>query len=258
MAMTKTKEEIDALREGGHLLSKALAAAVEAAKPGVNIRAVNAVAEKVIRAGGGVPSFLGYKSDPKDPPFPSTLCISVNEEIVHGIGTRDVILKEGDIVGLDIGLWYKELCTDMAVTVPIGKVTEEETKLMQVTREACLAGANAATVGGTIRDISAAVENYVKPHGYGIVRSLVGHGVGHKVHEAPHVPNFVDARYPKVPIQDGMCLAIEPMLGLGTWKVKTADDGWTIVMADGKKGAHFEVTIAVTDAGVEILTPLPV
>jgi len=186
------------------------------------------------------------------------MCISRNEEIVHGRGDREVVLEEGDVLGLDIGCWYEELCTDMAVTVPVGKISDEAKKLIEVTRESCLKGVHAAKVGGMISDIGVAVENYVKPHGYGIVRSLVGHGVGHKVHEAPHVPNFVSAEYPKVKIQDGMCLAIEPMLGLGTWKVKTADDGWTVVMADGKIGAHFELTIAVTEDGMEILTPWPV
>lgn len=259
MSLTKTKTEIDAMREGGALLSRALAAAVEAVRPGVTLPELDAVAERVIREGGGEPSFKGYRSHPEDEPFPSAMCISVNEEIVHGRGDRSVALKEGDIVGLDIGLWYQGLCTDMAVTVPVGSVSEEALKLMAVTREACLAGTNAVRVGGLVSDVAKAVEAVVQPHGYGIVRSLVGHGVGHKVHEAPHVPNYVDKRYPNVAVEDGMCLAIEPMLGLGTWEVKTADDGWTVVMADGKLGAHFEVTLAVTkEGGVEILTPLPV
>ena len=258
MAMTKTKDEISKLRDGGHLLSRALKAAVDAVRPGVTMKELDAIAEREIRAGGGTPSFKGYKTSPEDEPFPSTMCISVNEEVVHGRGDREIVLNEGDIVGLDIGCWYEGLCTDMAVTVPVGSVSAEATKLMEVTRASCLAGVEAAKVGGSVKDISAAVENYVKPHGYGIVRALVGHGVGHKVHEAPHVPNFVDPKYPKIAIEDGMCLAIEPMLGLGGWKVKTAPDGWTIAMSDGKLGAHFEVTIAITKDGMEILTPLPV
>lgn len=258
MAMTKTTDEIGKMRDGGHLLSRALAAAAHAVRPGIAMRELDAIAERVIRDGGGTPSFRGYKTRPEDEPFPSTMCISVNDEIVHGRGDRDIIMKQGDIVGLDIGCWYEGLCTDMAVTVPVGVVSEEAVKLMRVTRESCMAGVAAAKVGGSVKDISAAVENHVKPYGYGIVQALVGHGVGHKVHEPPHVPNFLDLKYPKVEILDGMCLAIEPMLGLGTWKVKTAPDGWTIVMADGQIGAHFEVTIAITNAGVEILTPLPV
>jgi len=258
MAMTKSTKEIGKMRDGGHLLSRALKAAVDAVAPGVTLRALDEIAEREIRAGGGTPSFKGYVSHPGDTPFPSTMCISVNEEVVHGLGNRELALKEGDIVGLDIGCWYEGLCTDMAVTVPVGRVSAEATKLMGVTRAACLAGVEAAKVGGLVKDISAAVEEHVKPHGYGIVRALVGHGVGHQVHEAPHVPNFVDPKYPKVEILDGMCLAIEPMVGLGSWKVKTAPDGWTIQMADGKLAAHFEVTIAITKSGVEILTPLPV
>ncbi len=259
MALTKTAEEIAKMREGGALLSRALKAAVDTVRPGVAVRELDRAAERVIRDGGGEPSFLGYKPSPEDAPFPSTLCVSINEEVVHGPGNRDVKLKQGNIVGFDIGCWYQGLCTDMAVTVPVGKVSPELQELMRVTRESMMAGVKAAKVGGMISDISAAVENHIKPHGYGIVRALVGHGVGHKVHEAPHVPNFVDKRYPKVKIQDGMCLAIEPMVGLGgDWHVKTAPDGWTIVMADGKSSAHFEVTIVVTQAGTEILTPLPV
>jgi methionyl aminopeptidase len=258
MALTKTKTEIEAMREGGALLSRALAAVVAAVRPGVTLPELDAIATRVIVEGGGEPSFKGYKSHPNDKPFSSTMCISVNEEVVHGRGDRPIALTEGDVVGFDIGLWYRGLCTDMAVTVPVGRVSEEAAKLMAVTREACLAGANALKVGGEIKDVARAVEAVVDPHGYGIVRALVGHGVGHKVHEAPHVPNYVDPKYPKVEVVDGMCLAVEPMVGLGSWEVETAEDGWTVLMKDRKIGAHFEVTVAVTKEGVEILTPLPV
>ncbi|OGL99016.1 type I methionyl aminopeptidase [Candidatus Uhrbacteria bacterium RIFOXYB2_FULL_57_15] len=258
MALTKTKNEIDSMREGGHLLSRALKAACDAVRPGVTLSDIDAVAEQVIREGGGEPSFKGYKSHADDEPFPTTLCISVNEEVVHGRGDRPIVLKEGDIVGLDIGLWYNGLCTDMAATVPVGHVSEEAAKLIAVTREACLAGANVVHVGGLVSDVAKAVESVVEPHGYGIVRALVGHGVGHKVHEGPHIPNYSDHRYPRVEIVEGMCLAIEPMIGLGTWDVETAEDGWTVVMKDRKLAAHFEVTIVVTKDGIEVLTPLPV
>ncbi|MBI5794124.1 type I methionyl aminopeptidase [Candidatus Uhrbacteria bacterium] len=259
MSLTKSQDEIEKMRRGGHLLSRALKAAVDAVAPGVMLKELDAVAERVIAEGGGTPSFKGYRSKPSDTPFPTTLCVSVNEEIVHGLGNRERKLKEGDIVGLDIGCWFEGLCTDMAVTVPVGVVSEKAMKLIQVTRDSLMAGVSAAQVGREVKDISAAIENYVKPHGYGIVRALVGHGVGHKVHEDPHVPNFVSDRYPKVPIEDGMCLALEPMLGMGgDYHVETAPDGWSIVMADGSLGAHFEVTIAVTKNGTEILTPLPV
>ena len=163
------------------------------------------------------------------------------------------------MIGLDIGCWYKGLCTDMAVSVPVGEVSEELLQLLRATKDSLMAGVAAAKVGGTIKDISRAIEATIKPYHYGIVRALVGHGVGHQVHELPHVPNYVSAHYPDVKIQQGMCLALEPMIGLGGHhEVETGDDGWCIVMKDRSVGAHFEVTIAITDAGVEVLTPLPV
>ncbi|MCR4314128.1 MAG: type I methionyl aminopeptidase [Candidatus Uhrbacteria bacterium] len=260
MSLTKTQKEIDSMRRGGALLSRALKAAAAAVRPGVTLRELDQIGERIIIQGGGTPSFKGYRSSPSDTPFPSTICLSVNEEVVHGLGNRDRKLKEGDIIGLDIGCWFEGLCTDMAVTVPVGKVSQKATKLMQVTRDSLMAGVIAAKVGNEIKDISRAVEEYVKPYGYGIVHALVGHGVGHQVHEAPHIPNYVSDRYPKVVIQDGMCLALEPMLGLGgDYHVDTAPDGWSIIMSDGTLGSHFEVTIAVTkEGGAEILTPLPV
>ncbi|MBI2473878.1 type I methionyl aminopeptidase [Candidatus Uhrbacteria bacterium] len=260
MSLIKTKKEIDSMRRGGALLSRALKASVEAVTPGITLKEIDAIGEAVILQGGGIPSFKGYQPSPEDVPFPSTICLSVNEEVVHGLGNRALKLKEGDIIGLDIGCWFEGLCTDMAVTVAVGQVSPEALQLIRVTRESLLAGVAAAKVGGEIKDISRAIENYVKPYGYGIVRALVGHGVGHQVHESPHVPNFVSDRYPRVKIEDGMCLALEPMLGLGgDYHVQTAKDGWSIVMSDGSLGSHFEVTIAVTkQGGVEILTPLPV
>ncbi len=256
MAMIKTTEEIQALREGGVLLSRALQAAVDAVKPGVTMRELDDIATHVIEEAGGTPSFKGYKGGSKIP-FPSTVCISVNEEVVHGVGSRGVVLNEGDIVGLDIGCWYKKMCTDMAVTVPVGKISKECTDLLIATRASMMAGVEAALVGGDVRDISAAVEGAVNQKKYGIVKSLVGHGVGHAVHESPHVPNYTGGGFPKVPLKSGMCLAIEPMLTLGTDDVMTGKDGWTIVTTDGSLAAHFEVTIAVLPEGPEILTPLP-
>ena len=261
MSYPKTAEEISIMREGGHLLSSALQKAVDAAKDGITIRELDKIAEDAIRAGGGEPSFLGYKSRPTDEGFPSTVCISVNDEVVHGSGAREVVLHNGDLVGLDIGCWYKGLCTDMAVTVPVGgfdRLPKEHKALLTTTRASMMAGIEAAKVGGYIHDISGAIESYIKEAGkYGIVRSLVGHGVGHKVYEDPHVPNFVSTDFPECRIVGRMCLAIEPMVTLGTYKVETADDGWTIKTTDGSWAAHFELTIAVTDAGVEILTPPP-
>lgn len=255
MALLKKPQEIDAMREGGALLSRALQKAVDAVKPGVTMRELDAIIEGEIVAGGGKPSFKGYKGGGKIP-FPSTACISVNNEVVHGLGTRDIVLQDGDIVGLDIGCWYKDLCTDMAATVPVGKISAARKKLLGITRDAMYAGVDAAIAGHTTHDMAAAIEGTV-PAGYGIVKSLVGHGVGHAVHESPHVPNFVSKAFPKTVLKPGMCLAIEPMVTRGTEDVYVAHDGWTIVTADGSDAAHFEVTIAITEAGPEILTPQP-
>src|SRR3989338_5372462 len=260
MSLIKTQKEIDSMRRGGALLSRALKASVEAVTPGITLKELDAIGEAVILEGGGVPSFKGYQPSPEDAPFPSTICLSVNEEVVHGLGNRDRVLLEGDVLGLDIGCWYKGLCTDMAMSVYVGSNCPPNiSKLLSVTKEALLAGVAAARVGGDVKDISTAIEKVVTPHKYGNVRALVGHGVGHEVHENPHVPNYVDARYPSVKLVDGMCLALEPMFGLGgDYRVETAPDGWAIVMKDGSIGAHFEVTIAITKNGTEIITPLPV
>jgi methionyl aminopeptidase len=259
VAFQKTKKEISIMREGGALLSKALQAAIDAVKAGVTLKEIDAVALSTIRDGGGQPSFLGYTVR-NAPPFPSTLCVSVNEEVVHGSGARKRRLNIGDLVGLDIGCWYQGLCTDVAATVPVGgfdRLPARQKELLLVTRESMMVGISAARVGGTVRNISQAIEDAVRPHGFGIIRSLVGHGVGHKVHENPVIPNYVSDVYPMVEIKDGACLAIEPMLTLGTFEVETAEDGWVVVTKDKSWGAHFELTIAVTGTGVEILTPPP-
>lgn len=256
MALIKNQEEIQAMREGGAILSRALQAAVNAVKPGVTMKELDDIVTKVIEDAGGRPSFKGYTSG-GNTPFPTTTCISRNDEVVHGLGNREIVLDEGDIVGLDIGCWYKDLCTDMAVTVPVGKIKEEHRILMRATRDAMMAGVEQAIVGKSVKDISRAIEGAVDQRRYGIVKSLVGHGVGHAVHEGPNVPNYVSKRFPNVELKSGMCLAIEPMLTLGGDEVGTGEDGWTIVTLDGSWAAHFEVTIALLPEGPEILTPLP-
>ena len=256
MALTKTKEEIEKLREGGALLSKALQSAVDAVKPGVTMRELDTIAEKVILDGGATPSFKGYKGGGSTP-FPSTVCISTNNEVVHGVGSRDIELEEGDIVGLDIGLWLHGLCTDMAVTVPVGNISKERLALLRTTRDSMYAAVEAAKPGGMIADIGAAVEDVVDQKKYGIVKALVGHGVGHEVHESPHIPNYRATGFPKVPIVEDMVLALEPMITLGSYEIETAEDGWTITTVDGSDAAHFEVTLVVTEFGPEIITPQP-
>ncbi len=258
MAIKKTEQEIELMREGGQILSQALGKAVKAVRPGAKIAELDKIAEAEIRAGGGEPSFLNFSTPHDDNPFPSSLCVSINEEVVHGTADRDIELKEGDIVGLDLGCKYKDLYTDMAVTVPVGNVSKEASDLMAATKQALLDAVASVHVGGTIADIGMAVEKSIAPHGYGIVRQLVGHGVGHEVHEEPRIPNFYDRAMKKKKIVEGECLALEPMITAGEYLLETADDGWTAVTADRSLAAHFEVTMVATESGPEILTPLPV
>jgi len=256
MAFIKTEEEIEKMREGGALLSRALQAAADAVKPGITMHELDDIATKVIEDGGGVPSFKGYSSGGSDP-FPSTMCISVNDEVVHGVGTRDIVLNEGDIVGMDIGLWLHGLCTDMAVTVPVGSVSKKRLALMRATRDCMYAGVDAAVVDGKVSDIGAAVEDEVNKR-YGIVRDLVGHGVGHEVHEQPNIPNFRASYMKDMNLMEGMCIAIEPMLTDGDYNIYTSEeDGWTILTNDGSDSAHYEVTVVLTKDGPEIITPQP-
>jgi len=253
-----TEKEIAVLREGGKLLSDILGELVRMAKVGISTAELDAHAEKRMREAGGAPSFKGYKPDPNAPPFNGTVCTSINEEVVHAPPVPGRLLKDGDIVSLDIGLRYKGLCTDMAVTVPIGRVPEKTLKLVRVTKESLMAGLEAIRPGAKIRDIGKLIQPVVEHAGFGVVRALVGHGVGHAVHEDPHVPNFDDPDSPKVSIKKGMVLAIEPMVTEGSWEVELARDRWTIITEDRKLAAHWEVTVAVTEDGYEILTPLPI
>jgi methionyl aminopeptidase len=257
MAKIKTPEEIQALKEGGKILSQALREAMAACVAGANTVEIDAVARKAIEREGGKPSFLGYRISPNDPPFPSTLCISINDEVVHGVATPPRVIKEGDIVSLDIGCWYKGLATDMATTVIVGDVPEKVRALVADTRESLVRGIGVIRHDALIGEIGGAVEDYLKPKKYGIVRDLVGHGVGHAVHEDPQVPNFRDRRIPRELMKTGMVLAIEPMVTLGGYDVDVKDDGWTIATADGSLAAHFELTVVVTEDGYELITPWP-
>lgn len=256
MADVLNEKEIKAMREGGAMLSRVLKSVIDAADIGVSIHELDELAERLIRQGGGEPSFKGYKARHGDTAFPATLCVSINEEVVHGPGSRKINLKDGDILSLDIGVWYEGMCTDMAATVAIGKVSEKEKQLIEVTKRSLLAGIGAIKDDTAVSEIGRAVENYVKPYGFGIVRDFVGHGVGRKVHEDPHIPNFYDPRYDKIRLKAGMTVAVEPMITVGDWRVKSKDDGWTVITADGSKAAHFEVTVLVTEKGFDFITPL--
>ena len=252
MAKLTTAEEITSLREGGRRLSRVLDALQEMVFPGITTEEIDMLGERLILEGGDKPAFKNYQPDGASYPYPATVCISVNDEVVHGIpGSR--VLKKGDIVGLDIGLVHKGLVVDMARTIPVGEVGEEVRQLLATTKEALKAGIKAAVAGNRIGDISSAIEALAVDKGYGVVRELGGHGVGHKVHELPFVPNYGAPKTgPKLEV--GMVLALEPMFNLGKDDVYLEKDGYTYTTKDHSKSAHFEHTILVTEKGPEVIT----
>ncbi len=222
--------------------------------PGVSTKDLDVYAEKLIREMGDEPAFLNYRPAGARTPFPASLCVSVNDEVVHGIPRKDKILKEGDIVSIDLGVKHKGLFTDMAMTVPVGKVDLSIMKLLENTEKALFAGIAAAQGGNTVGDIGHAVETFVRSQGkYGIVEVLAGHGVGKKIHEDPFIPNFGKAGKGEK-LVPGMVVALEPMLNMGTKNVTIDEDDWTFRTADKKKSAHFEHTILITEGDAEILT----
>lgn len=252
--IVKSENEIKILRQGGKHLSSVLHQVAKKVAAGVSARELDDLAEKLIRELGDEPSFLNYTPNGAERPYPATLCVSINDEIVHGIpNEKEKIIKEGDIVSLDIGLWHEGICVDMAVTVPCGTISENAQKLIDATKESLLVGIKECEIGNRINDIGCSIEKYVKPLKFGIVEDLGGHGVGKKVHEPPYIHNFcIKGESPA--IVSGMVLALEPMLNEGTKHVVLDDDGYTFKTADGKLSAHFEHTILVTDKGPEIIT----
>ncbi len=252
----KTTDDIERLRRGGAILTRILDEVATMIKPGVTTEELNSLVEKRIAEAGGRSSFKGYQPTWAQTPFPAALCVSINNEVVHGLAVPPRIIKEGDIVGIDCGLEYQERFTDMARTVMVGSISKELVSLVRVTEEALMKGIEMVRPGGKISDISKAVQKHVEGAGFSVVRELVGHGVGFAIHEEPQVPNFFDRRLPDATLESGMVIAIEPMVNVGDWPVDTLADGWTIVTADGSHSAHFEHTILVTDTGYEILTKI--
>lgn len=256
--IVKTQKEINVMRQGGKILAAILSLLAKSVHPGVSTRELNELAEKLIKEKGGEPSFKNYRSNSKDRPFPTALCTSINEEVVHAPALPSRTLKEGDIICLDLGLKYPAgksgLFTDAAITVPVGKISAEAEKLIDVTKQALKVGIAQVKSGNFIHHISKVVQKYVESQGFFVVRDLVGHGVGRKVHEPPYVPNFFSPKFKAVELKEGMTICVEPMVAVGTWQVKTLPDGWTVVTADGKLSAHFEHTVAVIKDGYEILT----
>jgi len=255
----KTPEEIEILREGGKRLATVLHKVKDMVQPGVSTLELDKYAEKLIKEMGDTPAFLNYRPVGVKTSFPASLCVSVNDEVVHGIPHQNRILKEGDIISLDLGLKHKGLFTDMALTVlvavGVGVVDKTAQKLVDVTEKALQVGIDAACGGNTVGDIGHAVESFVhaQKEKYGIVEELSGHGVGRAIHEDPYVPNF-GKKGKGEKLVPGMVIAIEPMLNNGTKNITIDDDGYTIRTADGKKSAHFEHTILITEGEAEILT----
>jgi methionyl aminopeptidase len=248
MIILKSEREINYLRDAGKIVAETLVEVKKAAKPGVTTLDLDRIAEEYIKGHGAIPAFKGYHG------FTGNICSSINEEVVHGIpGLRK--LKSGDNVSIDIGAVINGYNGDAAITVAVGEVDAEVQKLLDVTEESLYKGIEQAILGNRLSDISHAVQVHAEQHGFGVVRDYVGHGIGRSMHEDPQVPNYGDpGRGPR--LKAGMTLAIEPMVNLGTYEVKTLDDGWTVVTLDGKRSAHFEHSIAITDGKPEILTKL--
>ena len=247
----KTDKEIEAMRVGGKILAQVLNLVKKSLAPGISTKELADIAAKEVKKLGGVPSFLNHEG------FKDVMCVSINNEIVHGMPSLKKKIKGGDVVGLDFGVIYKGLYTDSAITVYVGQKTPADvSRLLKGTEEALYAAIDAISGDGTkIGDISAAAQKVLDKYKLGIIRDLVGHGVGDEVHEAPNIPNYGIAGS-GTKLSTGMTVAIEPMASLGDWHIKRAKDNWTIVMSDGSIGAHFEHTVLVTDKGAEILTAL--
>ena len=249
MIKRKSKAEIEALREAGRIVAEVHQLMKEMVRPGVSTGELDERAEAYIRSRGGIPTFKGYHG------FPASLCTSINDEVVHGIPSHERILKEGDIIGIDVGVTLKGYVGDGAWTYTVGKVDDEVLKLLKATEESLWRAIDAARVGNRVSDIGHAVESYIAPMGYGIVRDYCGHGVGTQLHEAPQVPNYGRPRRGNR-LRRGWTLALEPMINMGSAETVLEDDEWTVTTIDGQPSAHFEHSIAITDEGPLVLTTL--
>ncbi len=254
--MVKTPDDIARIREGGALLASIVADLVSRVAPGIATDTLDRVAERAMYDMGGRPAFKGYRPHGVIIPFATTLCACVNDEVVHAPAIPGKILREGDIFSIDIGMVYKDRYTDMAVTVPVGKVDAASERLIEVTRRSLYDGLAAIMPGKTLRGIGKAVQRTVEHEGFSVVRALVGHGVGYAIHEQPPVPNYDDPAADRVTLRPGMVLAVEPMVCAGSSAVYQKEDGWTIVSSDHSRSAHFEHTVVVTETGYEILTTI--
>lgn len=254
MAITyRSRTEIESIRRACRVVMEVLALLREAAQPGVTTHTLDALAVRELQARGATSNFRGYQPDPRVKPFPGVICASVNEEIVHGIpGPR--VLKDGDIIALDMGAVVDGWHGDSAITVPIGAIAPEAERLLEVTQEALRRGIAAARGGNRVMDIARAIQTYVEGAGYSLVRQYGGHGIGRELHEEPSVPNVVEPRQPNPLLRPGMVICIEPMVNVGGAATRELRDQWTVVTADGRLSAHFEHTVAITAGAAEVLT----
>ena len=243
----KSAKEIELMREAGRLLSITHEELGKAIKPGISTYEINRLGEEIIRSYGCIPNFLHYNG------YPASICTSVNEEVVHGIPSKNRILKEGDIISLDAGLIYKGYHSDAARTHAVGEVSEEARRLMDVTKQCFFEGIKYAKAGNHLHEISAAIQKFAESNGFGVVRDLVGHGIGTHLHEDPQIPNFKPAGR-GLKLRPGMTLAIEPMITAGHYAVRWLEDDWTVVTKDGSLASHYENTIVITEGEPEILT----
>lgn len=248
MIVIKSPREIKALKKSGQIVARICEKLTREVRPGVTTKKLDEIAGELIKKYNVKPAFLGYRG------FPATICTSVNEEVVHGIpGNR--VLVSGDIISLDVGIILEEYCGDMAITVPVGDISNEAKGLLKVTEESLYKGIAQANVSSYLGDISHAIQTFVEANGFSVVRDFVGHGIGRQMHEEPQIPNFGQpGQGPR--LSAGMVLALEPMVNMGRWQVKVLSDGWTVVTADGKLSCHFEHMVAISDNGPEILTRL--
>ena len=247
MIYLKTEEEIELLRENNILVSKTLAEVGRHLKPGVTTKQLDKIVDEFIRSHGATPAFLGYQG------YPASITVSVNEQVVHGIPSDNIVIREGDIVSVDVGTFMKGFVGDSAYTFAVGEVSSEARQLLEVTKEALYRGTAQAKAGNRVGDISAAVQDYAESFGYGVVRELEGHGLGRKMHEEPGVPNYgLRGRGPL--LKEGMVICIEPMITMGTRAVVFERDGWTVRTRDRKPAAHFEFAVAIRKDGPDVLT----
>ena len=247
MITIKSAEEIELMAEAGRLTALALAEVEKAVRPGISTKELDRIAYDAITSMGAKPAFLNYNG------FPGSICASPNSVIVHGIPSKKIILREGDIISIDIGAVYKDYVGDMARTYPVGDISEDARKLIEVTRQSFFEGLEYVRDGNRLNQVSKAIGDYAESFGYGVVREYVGHGIGRKMHEDPSVPNY-DTGRPGVRLRKGMVIAIEPIINIGTWETVVADDDWTVSTADGSLSAHYENTVAITSDGPKILT----